>query len=64
MIFISNADQKKCGELTAILHNDYLRGNNECPGTFADAFSLFLNFESTGKMLNVSKHIPGEDDDQ
>ena len=64
MIFIANADQKKCGELTAKLHNDFLLGNNKCPGTFTNAFSLFLNFGPTGKMLARPKPIPSGDDEQ
>ena len=64
MIFIANVDKKKYGEFTTKLYNDYLLGNNNYPGTFTDAFSLFLNFESTGKVFTRSKPIPGRDDDQ
>ena len=63
MLFIVNEDQKKYVELTAKLHNDYLLGNNNYPGTFTDAFFLFLNFESTVKYLTRSKHISGGDDE-
>ena len=62
MLFIANTDQKKHGELISKLLNDYLLGNNNCPGSFADAFSLFLNFEPTGKI--PTKTMNGGDDEQ
>ena len=64
MIFIANSDQKKHGELTAKPHNDHLLENKNYPGIFADAFSLFLNFEPTGKILARPKPIPSGDDEQ
>ena len=58
-----STDRKIHGGLLIDLHNDYVMGNDNYPATFADTFSLLLNYrKKREKVKETSKPDQGEDD--
>ena len=44
IVLLLNVDRKRHGGLLVDLHDNYVIGNNNYPGTFTEAFSLLLNY--------------------